>query len=402
MQEDGEPPKLCGSLSGGTVTSNVAIIVFGLVALSIVVMQVMRTASRSKLAFWRQLADAEKLRLDDEGEAHTASMSGIYRGVRVEVDVGGGHLPPALKLFTRIRAELPGAGPPGLLITSEASLVGRLRRVQAPQIEIDDPEVGGNYTVHGFDLDKTTEVVLNRGVRSALLELRSQAQLVHVDEVGVRVETLGIAGVNLASLLQATSRLAAGISEAYEQAWSDFAKQHGLVFLGAGTRGERTLRGYMGGTRVTIQTGPMPNNPELQFSTIKVGIDTRLPAGFRVVPRAFSPPVRGEIQVGDEQVDEIMQVTGTNREAVTALLTHPPLRDHLVAFFDACPYTMIEGGQVIAGGPGLIGGDLEGQVRAVEELAGSFKDAWTQVSARLEAERLAEEQAAAEAAEAAG
>ena len=80
---------------------------------------------------------------------------------------------------------------------------------------------------------------------------------------------------------------------------------------------------------------------------------------------------------------------GTNREAVRALLTHPPLRDHLVAFYEACPFTMIEGGQVTAGGPGLLGGDIIEQVKAVNDLAATLRSSWETVRSGLEGARQA-------------
>lgn len=338
-----------------------------------------RTARRARLRWWVQIAQREKLKIEGSREPHDTVMKGVFRGVRVEVTVGGGRIPPPLSLFTRIDAELPGAGPPGLLLTTHPPLLEGARGRKAPQLEVDDPELGGALTVHGFDADKTLEVLFDPTLRETLLTLRERADLLHITEYGVHAEIQGIAGPELPALLELAARAAAGISEAYERTWSDFAKEHGLVFLGAGTRGERTLRGYIGGTRVTIQTGPMPENPEILFSTIRVGLGVRLPAGLRIVPKAFSPPTRGEFPTGDAVLDDLIRVQGTNREATQALLRHPQLRDHLVAFYDVCPYTMVEGGQVVAGGPGLLSGDVIGQVAAVDDLAQSFRTAWQAV-----------------------
>ena len=360
-----------------------AIALLAAVIVLIGLMQVSRKAGRNKLRWWRELAKREKLRMDEGREPHDAALKGVFRGVRVSVTVGGGRIPPPLSLFTRVTAELPGAGPPGLLLTSHSKLVEKMRGKLAPQLEVDDPELGGAYSVYGHDNDKTIEVVLDPAVRETLLELRKRAALVHITELGVHVEVQGIVGPELPALVELTARTAAGISEAYERTWSDFAKEHGLVFLGAGTRGERTLRGYIGGTRVTIQTGPMPENPEIQFSTIKVGLGVRLPAGMRLLPKAFTPETRGEFPLGHAALDELVRVQGTNREAIRALLLHPQVRDHLVAFFDVCPYTMLEGGQVVAGGPGLLSGDVIGQVAAVDDLAETFRTGWNAVQSKL-------------------
>ncbi len=358
---------------------NTSLVLLAVVLLMVAIVRLYRAGRTGRLRWWGHLAQAHRLTFTQGKDPHEAVLRGVYKGVRVEISLGGGRLPPALSLFTRIVAELPGAAPPGLLITSHAPLLERLRARQAPQLAVDDPELGGAFTIQGFDEEKTVEVVRDPSVRDPLVALRKRVALIHVNETSVQIELQGIAGPELPQLVELTARAAAGISESYERAWADFAKDHGMVFLGAGTRGDRTLRGYLNGSRVTIQTGPMPENPEIQFSTIKVSIGMRLPAGLRVLPRAFSPHSRGEIELGVPKLDEIIRVQGTNREAVKALLTQPAVRDHLLGFYQVCPYTMIEGGQVIAGGPGLLGGDLLGQVAAVDELAGTLREAWSKV-----------------------
>lgn len=364
-----------------------ALTLLALVLLAISVMALYRASWKARLKWWRGLADSHKLRLDEGRDAHDAILKGVFRGVRVEVRVGGGRVPPPLRLFTRVVAELPGAAPPGFLATSHASMLDRLRGDQPPQVELDDAELGGAFHVFGSDPGKTLEVLSDPTVRTSLLTLRQKSALVHVDERGVQCEVQGIVGPELPGLLDVAATLAAAISEAYERAWADFAKEHALVFLGAGTRGERTLRGYLGGSRVSITTGPMPDNPGMSFSTIKVGVGVRLPAGLRVLPRALSPETRGEIPLNHPPLDNQVRVQGTNREAIRALLLHPPLRDHLSAFYEACPFTMIEGGKVTAGGPGLLGGDIVEQVQAVNDLAAALKSAWETVQARMEAEQ---------------
>lgn len=361
-----------------SLSLGIALLVFVVILVGAV--QLHRKARRARLRWWAQLAQREKLRVEGGREPHEASMKGVFRGVRVEVNIGGGRIPPPLSLFTRMTAELPGAGPPGLLITSHPSLLEKLRGRIAPALEVDDPELGGAFSVHGTDADKTLEVLLDPTLRETLLTLRERTALLHITEYSVHAEVEGIAGPELPGLLELVAKAAAGISEAFERTWADFAKEHGLVFLGAGTRGERTLRGYIGGTRVTIQTGPMPENPDILFSTIKVGLGVRLPAGLRILPKAFTPETRGEFATGDPQLDQLIRVQGTNREAIKGLLTQAQVRDHLVAFYEVCPYTMVEGGQVVAGGPGLLSGDVIGQVAAVDDLAETFRTGWRAVT----------------------
>ena len=126
--------------------------------------------------------------------------------------------------------------------------------------------------------------------------------------------------------------------------------------------------------------GLLAGSSSATFTTIKIGLGIRLPAGFRIGPLDGERP-RGSFTIGHAGLDAVLQVQGTNRQAITALLTQPALRDHLVAFYEACPYTIVEHNAVIAGGPGLLCGDMGAQVAAVMDLAVAIRKAWAKVQA---------------------
>jgi hypothetical protein len=329
-----------------------------------------------RLRWWKALAEKHGLTLREPGEPHETEIEGDYRGVHIKAVLGGSHVGPSLDLATHVLATLPGAVPPGFWGCTHAYR-DRLRRGFAgPPLLLDDTELAQRYTFRSSDTERTLEFLRDPEVKRLLLEAADNAVFVRVDSEAVTVEQRGVLAEELPGFVDLAARVAATLSEAYERPWAEFAKEHGLVFKGAGTRGDRILRGHLNGSRVQVQTGPLPENPEMCFTTIRVAIPVRLPVGFRVTPRLAGPQGRGAFLLDEPDLDAVLQVQGTNSTSIKALLRHPALREHLLAFYEVCPFTIIEGGAIVAGGPGLLAGDILQQVSAVQDLARSFRDVW--------------------------
>ena len=137
------------------------------------------------------------------------------------------------------------------------------------------------------------------------------------------------------------------LAEAHERPRATFAKEHGLA-CGMGTNSTQRVLRVIRGQRVSIEMGfsletARPPSPRSRCANL------RLPAGFglRRTPRIRrgAPPDRG--QGADDQI----QNQGTNRDQIVSMLTQPVLRDHLVAFYEVRPHTIIENNSVTAGGP---------------------------------------------------
>ena len=338
-----------------------------------------RRARVRQVEWWVAFANQHRLAIHNPGEPHDLEVEGRYRGVQLKAFMAGGHVSTGLELYTHAVAQLPGGAPPGLLITTH-SLLGRLsREKRAPRVELEDAELSGVYDVFGVDADKTWELLTDPTLRALLLDAAQHADFVRLDARGVTLESKGVLDQKLPGFADLACRLAAAVSEAHERPWVQFAQKNGLLLRGAGTTSpQRVLRGHMKGQRVSIEMGTLPGNADVTFTTIKVGLGIRLPAGFRLAPHA-QPAPRGAFPVGVRALDSTVQVQGTNRDAVIALLTQPALRDHLVAFYEVCPFTIIEHNAVTAGGPGLLTGDMGAQVSAVMDLAVAFRKAWAQV-----------------------
>lgn len=354
---------------------------FVLVTIIVVVVafRMYRRGRVRQVSWWHALAKQQGLTVHDPGEPHEVELEGEYRGIRVKVSMGGGHAGTRHRLHTHATAMLPGGCPPGLLLTTH-SLLGRFSREKlAPAIELDDPELATAYKIYGADEEKTDDVLATGDLRTLLLSATKLADYVRVDTRGVSLEKVGVLDQQLPAFVDVTCRIAASLSEAHDRPWSIFARKHGLVFKGGGGSGvSRALRGHINGRRVAIEMGTVPGADDQTFTTIRVGIGARLPAGFRVVPKG-TEGARGSFEVGVPKLDKVVQIVGTGREQVIALLRHPPLRDHLIAFYDVCPYTLIENNNVIAGGPGLMTGDMDSQVSAVMDLANAIRAAWETV-----------------------
>jgi hypothetical protein len=356
-----------------------ASIVLALILALVVFYRAHRRTRVRQVEWWVAFANQHRLAIHNPGEPHDLEVEGRYRGVQLKAFMAGGHISTGLELYTHAVAKLPGGSPPGLLITTHSLLARLSREKRAPKVELEDPDLAGVVDVFGVDGDKTWEMMADPTLRGLLLEATKRADYVRVDARTVTLEAKGVLDQKLPGFADLACRIAAAVSEAHERPWVQFAQKNGLLLRGAGTPSpQRVLRGHMKGQRVSIEMGTLPGNAEVTFTTIKVGLGVRLPAGFRLAPPS-QPAPRGAFKVGVRSLDSAMQVQGTNRDAVVALLTQPALRDHLIAFYEVCPFTIIERNAVTAGGPGLLTGDMGAQVSAVMDLAVAFRKAWAQV-----------------------
>lgn len=331
-----------------------------------------------QLEWWHALAKQHGLKVHSPGEPHETELEGAYRGVQVKVFMAGGHISQGLELYTHAVARLPGGAPPGFLAMTH-TLLGRLKlEKKAPRIDIDG-DLSGLFDLHGHDLDKTVETLGDARLAKLMVQAAQVADFVRIDQRAVTLEKKGVLDQQLPGFVDLAARLAAALSEAYERPWAAFAQRHGLLLRGAGSAAvQRVLRGHLKGQRVAIEMGLVPGTTDATFTSIRVGLKTRLPAGMRVAPKGGGGG-RGTFDTGVGALDQVVDVQGTNREMVRALLQHPPLRDHLVAFYEVCPFTIIENNSVVAGGPGLLTGDMEAQVSAVMDLAAAIRKAWDRV-----------------------
>ena len=359
-----------------------ASIALGLIIAVAVLFRSHRRSRLKRVEWWVAVANRHRLKIENPGEPHEIEVEGTYRGVEVRAFLAGGHIGKGLNLYTHCVAEVPGGAPPGLLIATHSPIRRLDRGRSGPPVALIPPDIASVYAVHGFDADKTVELTTDPELGELLMKAASVADFVRVDGRTVRLEKRGMLGQAMPGFMDLTCRLAAGLAEAHERPWATFAKEHGLLLRGMGTNStQRVLRGHIRGQRVSIEMGVLPGDRQTTFTTIKVALNLRLPAGFRLAPHAPNPP-RGTFRIGVKALDDQIQVQGTNRDQIVSMLTQPVLRDHLAAFYEVCPYTIIENNSVTAGGPGLLTGDMGAQVSAVMDLAVAIRKAWSNVQVR--------------------
>ncbi len=343
-----------------------------------------RAQFTGKLEGWAPIAQRFGLELKNAGEPHEASLTGEFRGVPVEVTLGGGHAGRPLQMCTRVFARHVGSVPPGLEIYNRG-IGERMRKRSAPEISTGNEGLDALLCIRGLDEDKTLEVVGNQKIWTALASLFETADYVRVDERGVLLEHIGMLGPEVEAWLQRAAQFSVALCEAYEETWHSFARKLGLMYVGAGKPGERTMRGFYKGGRVSLRTGldPETNKPR---STIKASIPGPMPAGFRI-QRKGTLSDYGSIPILDKQLATSMVIQGTNRIAIQRMLRDPKLKEKLLAFFAVCPHPVIERGWVCASGPGLLSGDLQAQLDAVVQVAHALAEAWAPVQQSLERSR---------------
>ena len=343
-----------------------------------------RSQFTGKLDSWEPVAQRFGLTLKNAGEPHEASLSGDFRGVPVEVTIGGGHAGRPLQMCTRVFVRHVGSVPPGLEIYNRG-IAESIRQRRAPEISTGNESLDALLCIRGLDEDKTLEVVGNKRIWGNLAALFEMADYVRVDERGVLLEYVGMLGPELEAWLQKASQFSVALCETYEETWHSFARSLGLMYVGAGKPGERAIRGFYKGGRVSMRTG-LDAQTGKPRSTIKASIPGPMPAGFRI-QRKGTLPDYGSIPVLDKQLATTMTVQGTNRIAIQRMMRDPALKEKLLSFFNVCPHPVIERGWVCASGPGLLSGDLQAQLDAVVGVAHALSETWAPVQSSLERAR---------------
>ncbi len=364
---------------------SIAIGVLTVVVVTVVLFRMFRSRRVLELQPWEAVAKRYNLTLKRDGEPHDAILHGEFRGVPVEVSLGGGHAGRPLQMCTRVFAKHVGSAPPGLEIYNRG-VTDRIWPGKAPEIPIGNEELDALICIRGIDAEKTLEVVGSKRVWGGLAQLFEFADYVRVDERGVLLEKVGVLSRDLEAWLISASAFSVMVCEAYEEGWLAFARKHDLMYLRGTHPGDRTIRGYFRGGRINIQTGVDPSTRKAK-STIKVSIpNVHLPAGFRVGP-INKLSQRGAIKVLDSQVRAKMLIHGTNALAIQRLFRDKKLTTKLLEFMDLCPDLLIERGWVIATGEGMLTGDLEVQVNAVVSVAEVLAESWLPIQRALERNR---------------
>ena len=366
---------------------SVAIGVLTSVVICVVFFWLYRSRRVVELQPWENVAQRYGLSFTREGEPHEVILRGDFRGVPIEVSLGGGHAGRPLQMCTRVFAKHVGSVPPGLEIYNRG-VADRIWPGKAPEITTGNDDLDALICIRGIDAEKTLEVVGNDRVWGGLARLFEFADYVRIDERGVLLEKIGVLSRDVEPWLVSASSFSVTMCEVYEEAWLAFARKNGLMYLRGNHPGDRTIRGYFRGGRVSIQTGVDPRTRTAR-STIKVSIpNVQMPAGFRIGRKGHLSE-RGAIKVLDKQMRAQMTIHGTNSLAIQRLMRQKPVKEKLLEFFELCPEPLIERGWVMATGPGMLTGDLEIQVNAVANVAQVISESWIPIQRAIERSRRA-------------
>lgn len=364
---------------------SLAFVVLGAVVASVLVFWWFRSRRVVELQPWERVAKRYGLQLERQGEPHDVTLKGDFRGVPVDVSLGGGHAGRPLQMCTRVFAKHVGSVPPGLEIYNRG-FTDRIWPGKAPEILTGNEDLDQLICIRGLDTEKTLEVVGGERVWSGLAKLFELADYVRIDERGVLLEKVGVLSRDIEPWLLSATSYSVMICEAYEEPWLAFARKHKLLYTRGANPGDRIIRGYFRGGRISISTGLNPRTRTAR-STIKVSVPgVVLPAGFRIGKKGTLSQ-RGAINVLDKQLRAQMTIQGTNSMAIQRLLRHPHLKTKLIEFFELCPEPLIERGWVSATGPGMLTGDLDLQVEAVASVASVLAEAWKPVQRTIERTR---------------
>ena len=380
-----------------TLTSASALLFLAAVALIAVPFRLIRLARKQRVAHWAAFANRHGLNFQNKGEAHEAMMAGIYRGVPVQVSIGAGRVGLPLRLCTVIHAGGPWGAPSGLEVLPKKVLSRNAGA--ATEFALGVEVVDKFLRFRAVDTERAQQILSDPAVTSALLLAGQRADFVRVSGDGVELQYIGVAGLEIDSLVELAAVLYGSVAEGGERPWTATASRFNLFFLGTKPGGERVLQGAVEGQKVLIIEGPREKEGGPPTSRVQVSFGHRGASMLRIVQRLEMLATEGATP-SDNAIADSLGVEGKDEEFVTNVVGQPDIVPRLVSLFRKWPGGRIEGGRLAIERPGLFGNDLAENLAEVLEFTRLFRDA---VSAaydlKLEADREAEAKARKAAAE---
>lgn len=371
-----------------TLTPASALLFLAAVALTAVPFRLIRIARKQRIAHWAALAKRHGLDLQDKGEPHEALLAGRYRGVPIQVSIGGGRVGIPLRLCTVIHAGGPWGAPAGLEVLPKRLIS---RNAGPGHDFVLGVEVLDKFLrFRAVDEERVRQILSDPEVTSALLLAGQRADYVRVSGDGVELQYIGVAGLEIDSLVELASVLYGTLAEGGERPWTAAAARFNLFFLGTKPGGERVLQGAVEHQKVLIIEGPRDKDSGPTVSRMQISFGHRGASMLRIVQRLEMLANAGP-EPTDDAIADSLGVEGKDEEFVTNVVGQAKVVPGLVAIFRKWPGGRIEGGRLVVERAGLFGNDLPEILAETLEFTRLFRDAVSGAyEIKLEADRAAE------------
>ena len=344
------------------------IIAFVLIALFALFTYRKQAAELERL--WKSLAAERGLQWRPGGLLSYPQLVGEHRSYAVTITITSRSQGKSKIPYTTVTVSPQRPLPPQLRITQEDFMDAMSKMLGGQDITIGDDLLDPQLRFRSSDPAGTRALFADPELRQAIGSLSNGCPYSRLESEQVVLETRGRLSADLGEMLDDTIMMAAALDDARIRPWQDIASRLALVL--SDSRRRVTLTGSHRGRQVFLSVNFAANR-----TIIDVPV-TGLPAQLTIT--------KGDkldaIQLGDPILDGTLSVTGSDPEAIRALLRDDTLRGELLAVLHAWPGSQLtpKGVQLVM--PGAAAVDLEARLEETTALASTLARRLAQRHAR--------------------
>jgi hypothetical protein len=351
-------------LVAADATSSMLSLVLGPIALVVVVIFLWAHQVRTeRMKHWRALARQHALKMSGNVTLLETVIAGRIGGVESRIWLGGGQGGGVIAICTHIRCKIPGTMAPGtsVVMTSMAERLQLTKKTGTKLIELKDGELDGLLKCQGITPIKLRQVLTDELVKPLLPKLIKEVRALEISTAAVKVEVTGIMGAKLPLVVEQVTVLAAKLAEAYEAPYNRISAQMGLLYKREGSD-KRLLRGVWEELRVLVRLGSDKDRQGRHTTVIRIGMDSGLPAQFRLIPRRPNQVEHGYARILNQELAQHFFASGIQQNLLNALVKSEDIRKALLALHKSAHFVTIEQGDLIVVWFDLLGYELRERI----------------------------------------
>jgi hypothetical protein len=316
-----------------------------------------------RMKHWRALAHRHELQMSGNVTLWETVLSGQLGGVETKIWLGGCQDGRSMAICTHIQCKIPGTMPPGMRVvtTSTAGRLQQTKKMGKNEVLLDDPELDALLKCQSLTPIKLRQLMTDDLVKPLLLKKINSVRFLEISIQVVKVEVTGIAGAKLPQIVEEVSSLAIKLAEAYEAPYAQLSGQLGLLYKSKGSD-ERLMRGVWEGIRVIVRLGRDQDPQSRYTTTIQMGMDSGLPAQFRLIPRRLHQVEHGYAQILNQELAQLYFASGIPQVILNLLVKSDEIRNTLIALHQDAQFVTIEQGELIVIWHDLLGYEIREKI----------------------------------------
>lgn len=351
-------------LVAADATSTFFGLVLGPIAVVVVVVFLwLHQVRTQRMKFWRALARQHNLKMSGNSALLETVLRGEIGGVDTKIWLGGGQGGGAMAICTHIRCAIPGTMPPGTNIvpTNLSERLQLTKKTGSRLVELKDAELDGLLKCQSLTPLKLRQVITDELVKPLIPKLVKDVRFVEISSKAVKVEVTGIMGAKLPMVVEQASSVARKLAEAYEAPYNQLSAQMGLLYKREGAD-RRMMRGVWEEIRVIASLGPDNDRQGKHTTVIRMGLDSGLPAQFRLTPRRPNQVQHGSVRILNKELAQFFFAGGIPQNMLNALVKSDTIRNALIALHKNAQFVCIQQGELMAVWYDLLGYDIRERI----------------------------------------